>query len=100
LVEGQTIADVGDRLDGDVLGADPFATTDAAVSAAHDVFAEDGALERTVHLSFGDFSGDNYCWQLISDLTIHTWDLARGIGGDDTMDPVLAEKVYDFVAPM
>jgi uncharacterized protein (TIGR03086 family) len=100
LVEGQTIADVGDRLDGDVLGADPLATTDAAVSAAHDAFADEGALERTVQLSFGDFSGDNYCWQLISDLTVHTWDLARGIGGDDTMDPVLAEKVYDFVAPM
>src|SRR3954469_15205988 len=100
LVEGQTIEQVGDRFDGDVLGDDPAGTTDAAVAAAQRSFEEDGALERTVHLSFGDFSGDNYCWQLISDLVVHTWDLARGIGADDTMDQALAEQVHDFVAPM
>ncbi|MFL6237885.1 MAG: TIGR03086 family metal-binding protein [Actinomycetes bacterium] len=100
LVEGQTIAEVGDRFDGDVLGGDPGATTDAAVRAARDAFAAPGALERTVHLSFGDFSGDNYCWQLISDAFVHTWDLARGIGSEDTMDPGLAERVHDFLAPM
>jgi uncharacterized protein (TIGR03086 family) len=100
LVEGQTIEQVGDRFDGDVLGADPLKTTDGSVTGAHDAFGTSGALERTVHLSFGDFSGDNYCWQLISDLTVHTWDLARGIGGDDTMDLELAEKVHDFLAPL
>jgi uncharacterized protein (TIGR03086 family) len=100
LVEGQTIADVGDRFDGDVLGDDPVARTDEAISGASEAFSADGALDRTVHLSFGDFSGDNYCWQLISDVTVHAWDLARGIGADDTMDPDLAEKVHDFVAPM
>jgi uncharacterized protein (TIGR03086 family) len=100
LVEGQTIEQVGDRFDGDVLGADPVASTAKAVADAKASFGGEGALERTVHLSFGDFSGDNYCWQLISDLVVHTWDLARGIGGDDTMDPALAEKVHDFVAPM
>ena len=100
LVEGQTVADVGDRFDGDVLGSDPVATTDGAAAAARDSFASTGALDRTVHLSFGDFSGDNYCWQLISDLLVHAWDLARGIGADDVMDPSLAEQVHDFLAPM
>jgi uncharacterized protein (TIGR03086 family) len=100
LVEGQTIAEVGDRFDGDILGDDPVGTSDASIAAGRDAFGADGALDRTVHLSFGDFSGDNYCWQLISDLAVHTWDLAHGIGADDTMDPALAEKVHDFVAPM
>jgi uncharacterized protein (TIGR03086 family) len=100
LVDGQTIADVGDRFDGDVLGADPGVRTDEAISGASAAFGADGALDRTVHLSFGDFSGDNYCWQLISDVTVHSWDLARGIGADDTMDVALAEKVHDFLAPM
>src|SRR3954468_18600205 len=100
LLEGQTIEQVGDRFDGDVLGSDPFAVTDSAVSAANEAFAAGSALERTVHLSFGDFSGDNYCWQLISDLLVHNWDLSRGIGVDDNMDQALAEKVYDFLAPM
>jgi uncharacterized protein (TIGR03086 family) len=100
LVEGQAIADVGDRFDGDVLGDDPVARTDEAIGDASRAFAADGALDRTVHLSFGDFSGDNYCWQLISDVTVHSWDLARGIGADDKLDSDLAEKVHDFLAPM
>jgi uncharacterized protein (TIGR03086 family) len=100
LVEDKTIADVGDRFDGDVLGDDPVASTDRAVQGAQAAFGASGALDRTVHLSFGDFSGDNYCWQLISDLTVHGWDLARGIGADDQMDPDLAERVHEFIAPM
>jgi uncharacterized protein (TIGR03086 family) len=100
LLDGQTIEEVGDRFDGDVLGDDPAATTDAAGASARRSFSADGAPERIVHLSFGDFTGDNYCWQLISDLVVHTWDLSRGIGADDAMDQTIAEEVYDFVAPM
>lgn len=100
MVAGQTIEEVGDRFEGDVLGADPAATADRAAAEARAAFAADGALDRTVHLSFGDFSADNYCWQLISDLTVHSWDLARGIGGDDRMDQGVAQRVHDFIAPM
>src|SRR3954471_11093613 len=60
LVEGQTIEQVGDRFEGDVLGDDPAAATDAAVHAAQEAFGADGAMQRTVHLSFGDFSGADY----------------------------------------
>ena len=38
LVGGSTIADVGDRLDGDQLGDDPLATWDAAVAASLEAF--------------------------------------------------------------
>lgn len=100
LVAGQTIADVGDRFDGDVLGGDPAAVAESAAAGAAKAFSAPGALERTVHLSFGDFSGDDYCWQLISDLVVHSWDLARGVGSDDTMDAGTAERVHDFIAPI
>src|SRR5581483_10505539 len=30
---------------------------------------------------------------------LHAWDLARGIGADDRLDPDLAQFVYDFLAP-
>ncbi len=49
--------------------------------------ARPGALDRTVHLSFGDTSGREYVTQLIADLTIHGWDLARATGQDATLDP-------------
>ena len=35
LLEGKTIAEVGDRFDGDVLGSDPLATFKSAAAAAH-----------------------------------------------------------------
>ena len=98
LLAGATIADVGDRFEGDILGDDPQVAWKEA--AAHAVAAASpGTLDRTVHLSFGDFPGRDYLGQLTADHTIHAWDLARGINADDRLDPDLAQFVYDFMAP-
>jgi len=51
------------------------------------VVAQPGALQRTVHLSFGDASGHAYVMQLTADLAIHSWDLARATGQPDRLDP-------------
>ena len=48
LGRGQTIEEVGDRLDGDVLGDDPVAAYDASAGGAAAVFREPGAMERAV----------------------------------------------------
>ncbi|MEU9047190.1 MULTISPECIES: TIGR03086 family metal-binding protein [unclassified Kitasatospora] len=80
LLMGATIAEVGGRFDGDVLGDDPVAAWTDAAEAARQAWAVPGATELTVHLSFGDLSGQYYLDQLTTDLTIHTWDLAEGIG--------------------
>ena len=76
VTEGLTVADVGDRLDGDPLGADPVAAWDAASSAALAAFAAPGALERTVHLSYGDRPAGEYAREMLFDLVVHSWDLA------------------------
>ena len=89
LVDGSTVADIGDRLDGDQLGDDPVATWDAAVTASLDSFGAPGALERSVALSSGPRPCAEYCWEMTTDALIHAWDLARGIGADDTLDPEL-----------
>ena len=49
--------------------------------------SEAGALDRTVHLSFGDTPAEEYIRQLFADHLIHGWDLAVGIGADRTIDP-------------
>lgn len=99
LLDGSTIAEVGDRFGGDLLGDDPVrAWQDASATASTAVHA-DGATGQQVHLSFGDTSGEDYLWQLVSDLTLHSWDLARGIGADDTLDPELVEVVLTRIAP-
>lgn len=91
LVDGKTIADVGDALDGDLLGAAPADAAAAAVKDAVAALSAPGVLGRTVHLSFGDFSAEDYAWQVLVDHVVHSWDLLAGAGADRTLDPELVE---------
>lgn len=99
LLAGKTIADVGDAFDGDLLGDDPKGNAAAALNEARDAVQEEGAMERTVHLSFGDFPGEEYTFQVMMDLFVHGWDLARAIGADDEMDRELVEYTYRRIQP-
>lgn len=92
LLEGKTLEEVGDRFDGDVLGEDPVAAWTRA---------RDGALQaieawsgRPVHTSMGQMPADEYLAQLFADHLIHAWDLARGIGADEELDPDLVGECY------
>lgn len=90
LFEGLAIEEVGDRFEGDRMGDDGSAWPGllaSAIGEAHAAVAQPGALKRTVHLSFGDASGQEYIMQLTADLAIHAWDLARATGQDDALDP-------------
>ena len=89
LMDGATIADVGDAYDGDVLGDDPVAAWDAAAASARQAVDAPGAVERTVHLSFGDTPATEYVNQLFADHLIHGWDLAQAIGADARLEPEL-----------
>jgi uncharacterized protein (TIGR03086 family) len=97
LMAGQTIAEVGDRLDGDQLGDDPVSTWERAAHEARTAFTAPGALEETVHLSAGDTEARVYCEQMTFDATVHAWDLARGIGVDDTIDAELASAMFGLM---
>ena len=98
LLEGRTIAEVGTALDGDLLGADPAAAAAAAGSAAVAALSEPDALGRTVHLSFGDFTAEDYAWQVLVDHVVHTWDLLAGSGGDRALDPDLVNAAAGWWA--
>lgn len=91
---GKTIREVGGRFEGDQLGDAPVTTWDEAAGAAQQAFSAEGALERTVHLSYGDSRADAYCQEMITDLVVHAWDLARAIGADERLDPQLVEEIY------
>jgi uncharacterized protein (TIGR03086 family) len=99
LMRGETIAQVGDRYQGDVLGAEPVATWEQAASHARAALKAPGVLERTVHLSYGDDSAVNYLWQLTGDLAVHAWDLATAIGTDPEIDDELATDLYAWSEP-
>ena len=87
---GSTIAEVGDRFEGDMLGgSEPKAAWAAASAAAVRAVEADGAIDRIVHLSFGDFPGSEYTLQLFADHLIHAWDLPCAIGVDEHLDEEL-----------
>jgi uncharacterized protein (TIGR03086 family) len=100
LCDGQTIDAVGERFDGDLLGDDVSAWPDLvgfSIDEAHAAVARPGVLDRTVHLSFGDFPGQEYVTQLIADLAIHGWDMARATGQDDAIDPAAVALLLPWV---
>lgn len=99
LLAGETIADVGDRFAGDQIGDDAASAWAAARKAVFDASTAPGALEGTVHLSYGDERAEAYLWQVTSDTLIHTWDLARAVGDWERLDPETVDAVTDFLAP-
>ncbi|RIV35570.1 TIGR03086 family metal-binding protein [Micromonospora radicis] len=87
LLAGRTIAEVGDRYDGDQLGADPAEAARDAAAQAELAANRPGALDGTVHLSAGDTPAEEYLRQLIAEHLVHGWDLAVAIGADPGLDP-------------
>jgi uncharacterized protein (TIGR03086 family) len=76
------------------------ATYDVVAQEVEDAFAESGALERVVHHPMGDMPASQVLGFRLMDNTLHAWDLARGIGADDTLDPRLVEAVWGQLAPV
>jgi uncharacterized protein (TIGR03086 family) len=90
----------------DLLGDDPFTGWESAADAALSAFAEDDAMMRTVRLSRGPTPATEYIEEMIADLTVHAWDLARATDGDTDLEPelvtaalVVAERLPDEGVP-
>jgi uncharacterized protein (TIGR03086 family) len=99
LRDGATVDSVGDSFDGDMLGPDPVASWDTAAAASRAVFREPGALDRAVHLSFGETPATFYCGQMTTDLVVHAWDLSRAIGADETLPDALVDFSLGEISP-
>jgi uncharacterized protein (TIGR03086 family) len=99
MLAGRTIAQVGDKYDGDQLGDDPLRVWTGSSRAARAAWLEPGASEQTVHLSYGDVPAEEYGWQMTTDLTVHGWDLATALGADAGIPDELASTVLAYVEP-
>jgi uncharacterized protein (TIGR03086 family) len=78
------------------IGSDRAAAWDSAALDSQRAFGEAGALDRDVALSRGPTPATDYIGEMISDLTIHGWDLGRAIG---VREPLPNELVL-FVLPL
>jgi uncharacterized protein (TIGR03086 family) len=99
LVGGQTIEEVGDRLDGDQLGADPAAAYEASAAAADGAFSSDGAMDAPCAVSYGPVPGSVYCGHRLVEVLVHGWDLAKATGQDTTLDPELVSACWEVLRP-
>lgn len=98
LLDGKTIAEVGDSLSGDPLGDDPRASWDKARQEG--VAASEGAdPQATVHVSFGDITAEEYLKQVATDHVIHAWDLAQAVGASVDFDNDAVEAAYLYLEP-
>lgn len=99
LAAGKTIAEVGDRLDGDTLGDDATAAYRTSATAAAAAFNAPGAMDAPCAVSYGPVPGSVYCGHRIVDVVIHGWDLAKATGQDTTLEPALVDAVTAIIAP-
>jgi uncharacterized protein (TIGR03086 family) len=98
LLQGMTIAEVGDRFSGDLLGEDPVGAWDRSQREA-DSAARDADVGATVHVSYGDIPARHYLFEVANDLWIHGWDLARAIGADETMERYAVDAFLGYYGP-
>ena len=53
-------------------------------------FSAPGAMEKMLHLPFGDMPGAGFVGLAATDTFVHGWDLAKATGQDTNLDPDLA----------
>jgi uncharacterized protein (TIGR03086 family) len=99
LMAGRTIAEVGDKYDGDVVGDDPAAAYRASADAAAAAFNQPGAMDLPAAVSYGPVPGSVYAGHRFIDVLVHGWDLAKGTGQDTTLDPELVEACIAVIEP-
>ena len=85
LASGKTIEEVGDRLDGDVLGDDPVSVYDDSAARAAAAFRAPGAMDAPCAVSYGPVPGSVYCGHRFIDVLVHGWDVAKSTGQDTTL---------------
>ena len=98
---GKTMAEVGGKYDGDLLGENPKKNWDMIVAkAVSSVQAlTDSDLERMTHLSYGDYPVKDYLWHITRFRTFGTVDIARFIKVDASLPEDLVNGMWEILVP-
>ena len=81
----------------DVSDTNYVAAFDQATTATLAAFAEDGAMDRTVRLPFGEIPGSMLVSIAATDTFVHGWDIARATGQSTDLAPELAASLLEGV---
>ncbi|HMK91533.1 MAG TPA: hypothetical protein VK576_00905, partial [Thermoleophilia bacterium] len=96
---GRTIDEVGDAHAGDLLGDDPKASFARLVAVTRDTVAGFTDLDRTVHLSYGDWPAREYLTHITHFRASRVYDLSRFLGLDTTLPPELVQGLLWELEP-
>ena len=99
VLAGKTIAEVGDRYDGDLLGDHPKLNFASIVETAVLAVSAFDDPDRVVHLTYGDFPAREYLKHITSFRGLRSHDLAKFIGADTSMPDDLVQGLWDEIAP-
>jgi len=100
MLAGRTMAEVGEGAwRGDLLGDDPQGAFTRLVDRACEAAEALDDLGRTVHCSFGDFTAQQYLWQVTLFRGMRAHDIALVVGADVPMPDELVQGIWDQVLP-
>jgi len=94
LVEGKTIAEVGDKYDGDLIKNDLKSNWDLAAERARQAIKNIKPGSQA-HLSYGDVPIEEYLVEVSNDLAIHAWDIAQGLYCTMHIDDDIVRHLYE-----
>jgi uncharacterized protein (TIGR03086 family) len=96
LLEGKSIDEAEALIE--PLGDDLAAEWKKYSTAATDAWAT-ASRDASVQLSYDTVTVDDYLKEQVSDVTIHSWDLARAVGASEKLDDQLVEATWTIFEP-
>jgi uncharacterized protein (TIGR03086 family) len=100
MLAGKTMAEAGvDNFKGDLLGEEPKVRFAEIVDRACAAVSKLDDLDRTVHLSFGDFPARGYLWQANLFRGMRAHDIAKVIGVDFKVPDAVVLGIWEEIRP-
>ncbi len=99
VLAGKTKDEVGDKYDGDLLGADPKASFHKLAEVALQAVRALDNPDKNVHLSYGDFPAREYLKHITSFRGFRAYDIAKLIGVDTKLPDELLQGMWDEIKP-
>jgi uncharacterized protein (TIGR03086 family) len=84
-----------------VASSDPKAQWRETYGAFKEAVKQPGALQKTMPGPMGEMPVEMMVGRFLSsDILVHTWDLARAVGGDEKIDANAVTQAYSGLKPM
>jgi uncharacterized protein (TIGR03086 family) len=100
VLAGKTKEEVGNTYEHILESKDPIPAYDDCNQKAIDAVRDFNELDKTVHLSYGDFPAREYLQHIISFRAFRAYDLAKLIGVDTKLPDDLVQALWDEFTPV